>query len=383
VKSHERTQGLLRTPQLLWNVLARGRYDFTYDMMPMHMRQMSIAKRWNLCKSGVNLVHRSLTPWNMPLHMQVELTSYCTLHCPICPVGIRMLKRSPMAVEAELFERLMAEVGPYLLTLSLWGWGEPLLHPQLSRILQIARRYPVMTMLSTNGQQLDREEVLQALIEYPPTYLIVAIDGLEDETNRKFRVGAKLEPILDGVRRLAEYKRERHLDLPILHMRYIVMKHNQHELARLQEFAREHLFDFLTIRTLSIIDAPETVHLKFVPDTNEFRAYDYKEGKRAQRSDFICQQPFWFPSMFADGTVVACEQDYNAQQSFGVLSDQTTFTDIWFSERAARIRKKIRDRPTDLSFCRNCPYADRRSNPCSVQGFDLAPIPRQGALMPA
>jgi radical SAM protein with 4Fe4S-binding SPASM domain len=156
------------------------------------------------------------------------------------------------------------------------------------------------------------------------------------------------------------------------------MKHNQHELPRLQEFAREHRFDFLTIRTLSIIDAPETVHLKLVPETNEFRAYDYVEGRRARRADFICQQPFWFPSMYADGKIVACEQDYNAQQSFGVFSDQTSFSDIWFSERAARIRKVIRDRPMDLSFCSNCPYADRKANPCSVQGFDLAPTPRLG-----
>ncbi len=380
MKAFERTQSLIRTPRLLWDVLVRGRYDFTYDMMPMCAQQMSFSKRWNLCKSGINLIHRRLTPWNLPLHMQVELTSYCGLRCPVCPVGIRTLKRPPTAIEADLFERLMAQVSPYLLTLSLWGWGEPLPHPHLAQILKIARRYPVLTMLSTNGQQLDRDDVIQALIEYPPTFLIVAIDGLDDATNGKFRVGAKLEPIINGVRRLAEEKRTRNLTLPILHMRYIVMKHNQHELPRLQGFAREQGFDFLTIRTLYFVDAPMIPHLEFVPEISTFRAYDYIEDERARRSDFICQQPFWFPSVFADGTVVACEQDYNAQQPLGVFSDKTSFSDIWFSERAARIRQMIRDTPTDLSFCFNCPYADSRSNAFSVQAFDLTPDPLLGTL---
>lgn len=61
------------------------------------------------------------------------------------------------------------------------------------------------TLLSTDGQNLDDREVLQALIRYPPTYLIVCIDGVTDETNSIFRVGAKISPALAGVRHLARY----------------------------------------------------------------------------------------------------------------------------------------------------------------------------------
>lgn len=373
MKSRERAQSLMRTPRLLWDVLARGQYDFNYDMMPIRAQRMSGGKRWNLFKSGINLIHRRLTPWSMPLHMQVELTNYCTLRCPVCPVGVRAVTRSPKAIDVDLFERIMAEVGPHLLTISLWGWGEPLLHPKLSKILQIARRYPVVILLSTNGQNLNREDVIQAIMNDPPTYLIVAIDGLEDATHVKYRVGARLEPILAGVKRLSELKRERQLALPVLHMRYIVMKQNQHELPRLQEFARLHHFDLLTVRTLSVIDAPEATHSELVPESSEFRAYDYKDGERARRNDFICHQPFWFPSVFADGTVVACEQDYNAKQPLGLLSEHASFSDIWSSTHAAQVRRMIRDTRVDLSFCRSCPFADRRSAPCSVQAFPLTP----------
>jgi radical SAM protein with 4Fe4S-binding SPASM domain len=371
MKKKERLRGLVRSPKLLWDILVQGSYDFTYDLMPVRTCHMSMAKRLNLLKSGSLFVYRRLKPWNWPLHMQIELTNYCNLSCPVCPIGIREMRRDPKAMDVSLFEHLMDELGPYLLTASLWAWGEPLLHPRLEEILRIARKHPVITLLSTNGQNLCEEAVINALITAPPTYLIVAIDGLMDDTHSKFRVGAKLDPILSGVRRLAEIKRKEGIEFPRLHMRYMVMKHNEHEVPRLKNFARENGFDLLTLRTLSIIDSSRNTHQAFVPEAKELRAYDYEGRNLIRRSDFICQQPFWFPTVFADGTVVACEQDYNAQQSFGKFSTDMSFTDLWFGPQSKTIRRMIRDAPESLSFCRNCPYVDRWAGACSIRAFNL------------
>ena len=106
-------------------------------------------------------------------------------------------------MDVDLFERLINQVGPYLLTASPWAWGEPLLHPQLGDILRAIRKHKIATFLSTNGQLLNNDKILSALISEPPTYLIVAIDGLTDEINSKFRSGAKFEPALSGIRKLA------------------------------------------------------------------------------------------------------------------------------------------------------------------------------------
>lgn len=352
-------------------MLVRGRYDFIYDQIPMSVQGMSLAKRLNLFRAGANLVHRRLQPWSWPLHMQAELTNFCNLKCPVCPTGASTLSRPAQSLDVALFARLMEDVGPYLLTLSLWGWGEPLLHPRLAEILRIAGRYPVVTLLSTNGQNLMNRKVIDALVQHPPTQLIVAIDGLTDETNSQYRVGAKLSRALTGVRRLAQIKQEQHLDLPVLHMRYIVMKHNQHELPHLQDFARENGFELLTIRTLVLVGSTEQKHQELIPDREEFKAYDYAGGQRVRRNDFICQQPFWFPGIYADGTVVACDQDSNAQLPFGVLSEKISFADLWRSERATIVRRMIRDTPASFDFCRNCPFAYRTGEACSIQRFDL------------
>ena len=371
MRSKDRWNYLKRALKLSWDILFWGRYHFTYDLMPVYTSQMPMMKRLNLLKTGANLIYRRPHTWGWPIHMHTELTNYCNLKCKVCPTGIGTLNRPPIAIDPAIFERLMNEIGPYLLTASLWGWGESLLHPQLADILRITQNRGLITFLSTNGQNLDDEKVLRALISYPPTYLIVCIDGLTDETNSVFRVGAKLDPILTGVRRLAQMKRQKGLQLPILHFRYIVMKHNEHELPQLTEFAAENQFDMLTVRTLSIIDAPDDIHHDLEPNDEKFRAYGYKNNNRISRTDFICEKAFIFPAVFADGTVVACDQDYNAQQPYGSLADGSSFADIWWSKWAAEVRRTIRDKPDSFSFCKNCPFKDRPVSTCSIEYFHL------------
>jgi radical SAM protein with 4Fe4S-binding SPASM domain len=270
-----------------------------------------------------------------------------------------------------LFERVWNEVSPLLLTASLWGWGEPLLHPRLRDILRIASASPVATLLSTNGQLLDRPETQQALLDFPPTYLIVCLDGLTDETNQVYRRGARLEGALEGVRRIAAAKRERNQASPILHMRYIVMRHNEHELPLIDEFARDACFDLLTIRTLSITDSSGDDYRHYVPAACDWRAYEFANGERVRRADYICQQPFWFPTLYSDGTLVPCDQDSAARLPYGQITSDRTFADLWFGRDSTRVRRIIRDAPETLQACRNCPFADRPAEACSVRAVGL------------
>jgi len=270
-------------------------------------------------------------------------------------------------MDLELFRQLMAEVGPYLLTVGLNGWGEPLLHPQFAEMVRIAKSYGVITLLSTNGQCLNNHRVRSGLISEPPTYLIVAIDGLTDETNSVYRVGAKLAPALKGVRQLAKMKRQRNQEFPRLHMRYIVMKHNQHELPQLQSFAAENSFDVLTVRALSIIATQDSPHKDLLPDLEQYQAYQYQKGRRIKRHDYVCTQAFCFPGVFSDGRVAPCDQDFNASQAYGRIGNGVSFSDLWFGKRAAATRKVIRDARETFSFCTNCPFADHSSNTCSLR----------------
>jgi MoaA/NifB/PqqE/SkfB family radical SAM enzyme len=245
--------------------------------------------------------------------------------------------------------------------------------------LRETRRYNTTILLSTNGQNLNKDEVIKTILENPPTFLIVAIDGLTDESNAKFRIGARLEPILQGIRRLSEAKKLSGQTFPILHMRFIVMKHNQHELPETAAFASKNGFDLLTVRTLSPINSESgrRFHIQMGTDLPEFNTHPDDSGDPVYRKNYICMQPFWYPSLYADGTLVACEQDFNAVQPLGVLNEELNFSKIWFSSAAAAVRRRIRDESSDLPFCARCPNCYRPMTDTSVSATWLCSgIPR-------
>ncbi len=70
MKQRQRLRELLR-PALLTGPVGS---TLTYDQMWMTMIGMSMAKRFNRLKAGTNLLYRRLTLWNMPVHMQIELS---------------------------------------------------------------------------------------------------------------------------------------------------------------------------------------------------------------------------------------------------------------------------------------------------------------------
>jgi radical SAM protein with 4Fe4S-binding SPASM domain len=374
LKTYERRQYFIKAPSIAYRMFFNGYYDLKYDLMPLRVTNMPLSKKINFMRSGLNLVYRKLYPWSWPTHIHIELTNYCNLACRVCPTGAGVLKRQKRYIEVELFRRLIDEIGPYLMTASLWGWGEPLLHPQIGDILKAVHNRGIMTLLSTNGQNLNDEKVIDALLNYPPSYLIVAIDGITDETNRQFRVGAKLQPVLEGMRMLTKGRKERGSEFPRLHMRYIVMSHNEHEIPFLKDFAKENGFDLLTIRTLSIIDSDEEAHREMIPKNEKYRAYHYDEGRRVIKDDFICEKCFTFPAVFADGTVVACDQNFNAFKPLGVFSESSSFAEVWWSRQAAEVRKVIRNDPDKFSYCRNCPFRDRDVSTCSMEYHDLKAV---------
>jgi radical SAM protein with 4Fe4S-binding SPASM domain len=375
MKPRKRRRYLLRAPRIAWDVLARGRYEFTFDHMPIRASGMSLRKRINTLRAGLNLLHMRDKPWSWPIHMQFELVNYCNLSCPVCPTGVGMLERRPQAMDMGLMRRVMEEAGPYLLTTALWAWGEPLLHPEFDEAVRIARQYGVGPRISTNGQNLNEPRVLEGLASSPPDILIVALDGLSDETFSANRPGASLEPALEGVRRLQELRRERGTDLPLLHMRFIVTSENEHEVPDVLDFARKHGFDMVSFRSLSIIDADETEHRRKVPQSAEHRAYDYTAEERVRHSDFLCDMAVCYPAVLADGTVLACDQDYNAHHAYGRVGEDGSFADIWFGRKAEAVRKIIRTDRQRFSFCRNCPFADRAVRTCSFRFHDLRQLP--------
>ncbi len=89
----------------------------------------------------------------------LEITNICNLSCSFCPGT----KREKRFMTPENFRVLAAKLRPHTQYLYLHLLGEPLLHPQLEKILKIAAELDFKVIITTNGTLLDKQaEILLA-----------------------------------------------------------------------------------------------------------------------------------------------------------------------------------------------------------------------------
>src|SRR5512137_1127524 len=93
-------------------------------------------------------------PDYLPLtYLYFYLTEGCNLACRHCWLAPRLDpsgSRYP-TLPVETFELILAEARPLGLTGVKLTGGEPLLHPQISRLLEMVRREELSLVMETNG----------------------------------------------------------------------------------------------------------------------------------------------------------------------------------------------------------------------------------------
>ena len=82
----------------------------------------------------------------------VEISNLCNLSCAFCPGT----KRSPGRMTPEDFAKLLPKLRPYTDFLYFHIMGEPLCHPRLAELLELARDFRVI--LTTNGTLLSGQQ---------------------------------------------------------------------------------------------------------------------------------------------------------------------------------------------------------------------------------
>lgn len=83
----------------------------------------------------------------------IEITNVCNLHCSFCAKS----KRSPQFMSTAQFTHILNEIQPYCAYIYLHVLGEPLLHPQLKKLLKLAKQKGFFVNLTTNATLLPQQ----------------------------------------------------------------------------------------------------------------------------------------------------------------------------------------------------------------------------------
>ncbi|HXX53887.1 MAG TPA: SynChlorMet cassette radical SAM/SPASM protein ScmF [Thermodesulfovibrionales bacterium] len=132
------------------------------------------------------------------------LTEGCNLACRHCWLAPRLDttgSRYPV-LPVELFETAIREARPFGLSAVKLTGGEPLLHPQFTRLLEIVRREGLGLRIETNGM-LCSPETAAEIAKSPKPFVSVSIDGIDAATHDRVRgIEGSFQAAIRAVRNL-------------------------------------------------------------------------------------------------------------------------------------------------------------------------------------
>ncbi|HZN04741.1 MAG TPA: radical SAM protein [Candidatus Polarisedimenticolia bacterium] len=173
-----------------------------------------------------------------PYILRIEATNTCNLRCPGCATGLRINPTPKGFLAPEELRRVLDAVAPNLLITRLDGLGEPLLHPQIADLIALAHDRGSATAISTHfGEKTLAAGQARRLVEAGLDYIIVSIDGPDQESYEKYRVGGRLETVKEHVRELVAARAAARRSNPLIEVQFIGFDHNRHLADRMPALA--------------------------------------------------------------------------------------------------------------------------------------------------
>ena len=298
-------------------------------------------------------ITRSPVHHYLPVALAVEPTTSCNLRCPECPSGLRSFSRPTGMLRKEMFEKLIEEIGDTLLYLTFYFQGEPYLHKDFLEMVKRATQKGIYTSTSTNAHYLNYANAL-ATVRSGLDRLIISIDGTTQEVYQQYRVGGKLNKVLEGTRNILQARKELGASTPHVIFQFLVVKPNEHQMDEVRRLAHELGVDELRFKTAQIYDYEEGSSL--IPENDRYSRYRKGEGGKWKIKNRLIDHcwKMWHSAVVTwDGIVVPCCFDKDAEYRMGNVSE-TSFRDVWYSDTYRGFRHSLIGGRKNIEMCRNC-----------------------------
>lgn len=277
----------------------------------------------------------------------IEITNICNLSCSFCIGNVR----PPQFMEVDEFAFVIEQVKPYTKHIYLHILGEPLLHPQLEGILNVAHHYEMSVNITTNGTLLAN---CQNILLNAPALRKVSIS-------------------LHSMEHGSPYCNENYLRDVALFATAATEKGIFCEL-RIWNLGGDDIDNVAMFNPLCSllgldITAQEAARSKICESGNTTLAPRLFLGKAARftwpsMDEAATEQPIFCHGLrsqmgvLCDGTVVPCCLDSRGDIALGNIF-QTPLSEILSGERAQALYDGFSVRNPSEELCRRCGYAKR------------------------
>jgi radical SAM protein with 4Fe4S-binding SPASM domain len=278
----------------------------------------------------------------------IEITNVCNLKCDFCPIT----KRKAQFMSIEVFEKILSQINEYSDYIYLHVKGEPFLHPELDKFLDLAEVYGLKVNITTNGTLINK--VKNKIINKKALRQINFSLHSFDANDLSFTIEEYLKNILDftieavnSTNIIVSYR------LWNLEEDIKSIEKNRHVLDIIEKtFSLDYKIEDKLLENPGI-KLSKNVYL------NAAERFQWPDKELNESDDCgFCYGLRDQIAILVDGTVVPCCLDGEGVLNLGNVTD-ISFSQIVEGSRAAAIYEGFSNRKVVEELCKKCDYRRR------------------------
>ena len=280
----------------------------------------------------------------------IEITNICNLECDFCP----KTKRKPKFMSIDMFSNILDQIKPHTDYIYLHVKGEPLLHPELDKLLDISHDKGFFVNITTNGTLISK--TANILLSKPALRQInISLHSLDG--NKSFEDRKKyIQDILDFTK-LAVEKTEMIISLRLWNLNEDAsdtkIRKNNAILENIESFFN---LSYKIEETSKLARGMKIADRLYINQAEKFKWPDVNENEINKNG--FCYGLRTQAAILVDGTVVPCCLDSDGIINLGNIQNNF-FSEIIESERANNIVNGFSNKQAIEELCQRCGYIKR------------------------
>lgn len=177
-------------------------------------------------------------PTPFPRLINLFITEACNFDCPMCHVAVSrmaIVKEKLASLSFKDLQKVFDEAERFKPAFQITG-GEPLIHPELIKMISYLSSHRMVKGMVTNGLLLERKA--QDLVDAGLDFLAVSLDGPDEETQyRRGFVKDSFAKIIQGLKKVVAIRGES--QFPNIRVATVITKDNLKNFEKILPIAEE------------------------------------------------------------------------------------------------------------------------------------------------
>ena len=268
----------------------------------------------------------------------IEITNSCNLNCSFCNNN----KRDKRFMTISQFEHIINQVGPYTDYVYLHVKGEPLLHPNLEKILEICDNNKIKVNITTNGTLIRQKEDILSRFN--------CIRQINVSLHSENNIPTYFEDIFSICKKLSSK----------MYISYRLWTLKEYKLDKKSTAIVEKIIDEYHLSS-EIVDKLKTnyqIKIDFNTFVNKDNLFEWPTLNNDETSHNFCHGLSTHFGILVDGTVVPCCLDGEGVVNLGNIFEED-LNDILDSDRVNNIVESFKNNKCSEELCEKCSFKNR------------------------